>query len=380
MKIKEVEECVGLTRSNIRFYEREGLLSPDRNENNNYRDYTDEDVKRIKKIKTLRMLGVSTADIRRLYAEELTMEEVMRTCLVRLEDEERELRELRKICENLMVQNADIHSWDGETTQPSKHLWNNRLKEVFAQDTVNEPITRKQLNKHIGKMLLGGYFLNAVFTLLLWPLFQKYQGFMGNGVEAMYREFLRSGYLEYSKHHLYVFLLISICVLLANTCTIFAYSTENMKRQVLIFYISCLTLAPFLLGLSKMYEDYYIGIRKLSVYKIELFTGLQLSVFWLLIMLYVLILYFLFERWEERNLRMWHVFAISMSCTFVDTVIAYVWTNQILVPAVVFLVMTFYIGINWMTVNQEKKQYCKLDAAVTPLMIMNPLGLFIHRL
>ena len=31
MTIKEVEECTGLSRSNVRFYEKEGLISPARN-------------------------------------------------------------------------------------------------------------------------------------------------------------------------------------------------------------------------------------------------------------------------------------------------------------------------------------------------------------
>ena len=34
MKIKQVEELVGITRKNIRFYEAEGLLSPRRNSQN----------------------------------------------------------------------------------------------------------------------------------------------------------------------------------------------------------------------------------------------------------------------------------------------------------------------------------------------------------
>ena len=37
MKIKDVERLTGLSQSNIRFYEEEGLISPKRLENN-YRD------------------------------------------------------------------------------------------------------------------------------------------------------------------------------------------------------------------------------------------------------------------------------------------------------------------------------------------------------
>ena len=45
MTIKEVEQITGLTRSNIRFYEKEKLISPERNANNGYREYSEEDIK-----------------------------------------------------------------------------------------------------------------------------------------------------------------------------------------------------------------------------------------------------------------------------------------------------------------------------------------------
>ena len=41
MTIKEVEEQTGLTRSNIRFYEKEKLIEPSRNDKNGYRDYSE---------------------------------------------------------------------------------------------------------------------------------------------------------------------------------------------------------------------------------------------------------------------------------------------------------------------------------------------------
>ena len=67
MKIKEVEALVGIKKTNIRFYEREGLLNPERSEENNYREYSEEDVRRLEQIKMLRMLDVPTADIRLLF-------------------------------------------------------------------------------------------------------------------------------------------------------------------------------------------------------------------------------------------------------------------------------------------------------------------------
>lgn len=47
MKIKQVEELVGITSKNIRFYEDQGLLQPQRTENG-YRDYGLEEVEILK--------------------------------------------------------------------------------------------------------------------------------------------------------------------------------------------------------------------------------------------------------------------------------------------------------------------------------------------
>lgn len=56
MKIKQVEELVGITSKNIRFYEEQGLLQPRRTENG-YRDYRTEDVELLKKINVYAVAG-----------------------------------------------------------------------------------------------------------------------------------------------------------------------------------------------------------------------------------------------------------------------------------------------------------------------------------
>ena len=63
MKIQQVEELVGISKKNIRFYEEQRLLSPGRAENG-YREYGREDVLRLKEIKLLRKLAVPIEDIR----------------------------------------------------------------------------------------------------------------------------------------------------------------------------------------------------------------------------------------------------------------------------------------------------------------------------
>lgn len=70
MNIHELEKRTGITKQNIRFYEKKGLLHPERNQENNYREYEEEDVTALKMIKLLRKLDISIEDIRKILAGE----------------------------------------------------------------------------------------------------------------------------------------------------------------------------------------------------------------------------------------------------------------------------------------------------------------------
>ena len=48
MNIKQASEQSGVSAPNIRFYEKEGLLTPARRQGNDYRDYTAGDVRTLK--------------------------------------------------------------------------------------------------------------------------------------------------------------------------------------------------------------------------------------------------------------------------------------------------------------------------------------------
>lgn len=71
--IGDVEKRTGISRQNIRYYEKEGLLKPGRNPENSYRRYGDEDVKRLFQIKLLRKLGMPIGEIRRVLEGEVTL-------------------------------------------------------------------------------------------------------------------------------------------------------------------------------------------------------------------------------------------------------------------------------------------------------------------
>lgn len=67
MMIGEAAKETGLSISNIRFYERKGLLRPKRKEESQYREYETEDIRRLKEIMLLRKMGISVESIYLLY-------------------------------------------------------------------------------------------------------------------------------------------------------------------------------------------------------------------------------------------------------------------------------------------------------------------------
>lgn len=98
MKINKVEELVGITKKNIRFYEEKGLITPARNEENRYREYSEEDVETLRKIKLLRQLSIPIDEIAKLQNGYLTLEDCMRRHRIFLDREEENLRQKKSIC------------------------------------------------------------------------------------------------------------------------------------------------------------------------------------------------------------------------------------------------------------------------------------------
>lgn len=86
MQIKEVEMLTGMTRANIRFYEKQGLLNRTIRNEYNYRDYTEEDVRQLQRIKLLRMLEVSMEDIKEMKDDISKMEQMILELLSNLND------------------------------------------------------------------------------------------------------------------------------------------------------------------------------------------------------------------------------------------------------------------------------------------------------
>ena len=112
MKINEVEQLVGVTKRNIRFYEKEGLLSPGRDSDNGYRDYTDRDVETLKQVKLLRKLDLPLEEIRRLQSGMLTVQDAMGRHIIQLERQRTNLASMAGLCRELEQDGAQLSALD----------------------------------------------------------------------------------------------------------------------------------------------------------------------------------------------------------------------------------------------------------------------------
>ena len=94
MKIHEIEQYTSLDRATIRFYEKEGFITPTRL-SNGYRDYSQDDIDLLLKIKLLRQLGFSLEQILSLEDGSIAFEDAL-------------ARQIVKLSENIQFQNASV--------------------------------------------------------------------------------------------------------------------------------------------------------------------------------------------------------------------------------------------------------------------------------
>lgn len=153
MKINEVESIVGITRRNIRFYEKEGLLTPARNSQNGYREYGEAEVAALKEIKLLRKLGVPLDEIRRMQAGPGTVGDGMRRHLVTLEREQQDLAQAMELCGRLKDQEVRLSELDAE-------LWLKEMEDLERKGTTFQ-------NKQRGDVKVRRYASPALAAVVM---------------------------------------------------------------------------------------------------------------------------------------------------------------------------------------------------------------------
>ncbi len=165
MRIREVEERVGITKKNIRFYEEQGLLKPDREAGNGYREYSQDDVDTLMRIKLLRSLNVPISEIRRVQSGSLTLSDCMKRHRISLE---REKENIDRVCDMAdMLEDAGC-SFDtlevGEYFSAMEEMEKKGTR--FMDVRKNDQIKRRRSALWSSAIMI--LFMAALMALMIW--------------------------------------------------------------------------------------------------------------------------------------------------------------------------------------------------------------------
>ena len=165
MKIKQVEELVGITRKNIRFYEEQGLLQVERAENG-YREYGLKDVNRLLEIRLLRKLSIPIEDMRQMFDGKKRLRDCLEYQLEELEREKKNLAQVQNFCQEMLDQGTSLEHLDAEACLE-------RMEQLEKEGTSFMDIKRTDIHKKkiLGAVLGGGIMIVImIFTIaiLLW--------------------------------------------------------------------------------------------------------------------------------------------------------------------------------------------------------------------
>lgn len=94
--IKQVTDITGLTKRTLHYYDEIGLLSPNKDENNQYRMYTQEDIIQLQKIMFLKALKLPLENIQNvLHVDEATLRQTLTHHAEALETQIQQLLQLQ---------------------------------------------------------------------------------------------------------------------------------------------------------------------------------------------------------------------------------------------------------------------------------------------
>ncbi|MCR5835742.1 MAG: MerR family transcriptional regulator [Lachnospiraceae bacterium] len=139
MTIKELEQILEVPRATVRYYEKEGLINPQR-ESNGYRDYSNEDIEKLKKIIIFRKIGISVNEIEDIFDGAKSVNEVLDENIKNLQNQIDELAGAMNLSRKIQENKEDILSFNTDT------YWNyvdeeekkgNRFFDI-AKDLINE--------------------------------------------------------------------------------------------------------------------------------------------------------------------------------------------------------------------------------------------------
>lgn len=200
MKTNELEKEIGLSKYTIRYYEKEGLIQPKREENG-YRDYDDETVQKLKIIKFLRNLQISVDDIKAILDGELDFRHCLKINQVNMQKQIESMNEIKDTIDDYYDKDLPLIE---ELSEIKNN--NNKMGLGFQKTTstvslgrkLTPELARRQLIiTFIGAVLVGIVFFIVTFMLMIAFSFKQTSAMMLDNILNQSVEFLSDGIYYY---------------------------------------------------------------------------------------------------------------------------------------------------------------------------------------
>ena len=163
MTIKDMELQTGLARANIRYYEAEGLITPERAENG-YRDYSQEDAETLLRVKLLRALGLTVGQIKAVVRGETELDAALSARIAAIQKEKTALDRAGEIAGQIRQAHAQFRTLDARP-----YLDEMQTERVLERDTLPK--------EHFPWQRFFARLLDAQIYRSLWVLILPALGF-----------------------------------------------------------------------------------------------------------------------------------------------------------------------------------------------------------
>lgn len=193
MNIKQASEQSGVSAPNIRFYEKEGLLTPARQRDNCYRTYTEENIRTLKLIRMLRMLDLPLPAIKEVLQGRQPLQQALEAQQQALEQQAKQLAGAIRFCAELASQKPEAATLDVDAclTRMESPAHQQGFFSGWLQDYCT--LAKVQHQKHFFFIPQGSINTPQEFTAALQAYAEEKGMQFTLTKEGMYPEFLLDG-------------------------------------------------------------------------------------------------------------------------------------------------------------------------------------------
>ena len=197
MKTNELEKEIGLSKYTIRYYEKEELIQPKREENG-YRDYDDETVQKLKIIKFLRNLQISVDDIKAILDGELDFRHCLKINQVNMQKQIESMNEIKNNNNKMGLGFQKTTSTVSLGRKLTPELARRQLIITFIGALV-VAVSFSRMPYDLGNMrvLVGIVFFIVTFMLMIAFSFKQTSAMMLDNILNQSVEFLSDGIYYY---------------------------------------------------------------------------------------------------------------------------------------------------------------------------------------